>query len=159
MLKKDEIRITFGCAYVLAGQECKGCVTTYSLCTGPRNGGAFDPGLVCCSWGSRTTVCRVPVWLRCWGWGTCPGQRVPSNLGFSFFSRTKTLAMSFGLVACVLGLVLILCFADEFLVSGWAALDGAPAGPSRCWGGGGINPGPEPRPLPTSSAPQPGGQC
>lgn len=30
-------------------------------------------------------------------------------------SRTKTLAVSFGLVACVLGLVLILCFADEFL--------------------------------------------
>ncbi|XP_055268782.1 adenylate cyclase type 7 isoform X2 [Moschus berezovskii] len=30
-------------------------------------------------------------------------------------SRMKTLGMSFGLVACVLGLVLGLCFADEFL--------------------------------------------
>ena len=38
VFKKDEIRSTFRCAYVLAGQECKGCVTTYFLCTGPRNG-------------------------------------------------------------------------------------------------------------------------
>lgn len=33
-------------------------------------------------------------------------------------SRTAALGVSFGLVACVLGLVLALCFADEFLVSG-----------------------------------------
>lgn len=38
-------------------------------------------------------------------------------LGFSLFSRTAALGVSFGLVACVLGLVLGLCFADEFLVS------------------------------------------
>lgn len=40
--------------------------------------------------------------------------------------------MSFGLVACVLGLVLGLCFADEFLVSGrpWAE---HLLGPRGCW--------------------------
>lgn len=39
VLKKDEIRNMFRCACVLAGQECKGCVITDFLCTGPRNGG------------------------------------------------------------------------------------------------------------------------
>lgn len=37
--------------------------------------------------------------------------------------------MSFGLVACVLGLVLGLCFADEFLVSGDAP-NGHPCSPT-----------------------------
>lgn len=50
--------------------------------------------------------------------------------------------MSFGLVACVLGLVLALCFAYEFLVS---------KKPLTVLAG--------PQPLPTSSAPLPGGQC
>lgn len=62
--------------------------------------------------------------LRRWGRGACrwlgPGQSVPQNLGFSFLSRMAALGVSFGLVACVLGLVLGLCFARELLVSGEA---------------------------------------
>lgn len=50
-----------------------------------------------------------------------PGHMIPQNLGFSFLLlRMATLGVSFGLVACVLVLVLGLCFADEFLVSGEA---------------------------------------
>lgn len=54
------------------------------------------------------------------GWGAHlqlgPGQVVPQNQGF-LLSRMAALGVSFGLVACVLGLVLGLCFAREFPVS------------------------------------------
>lgn len=40
------------------------------------------------------------------------------GLTFSLLSRMATLGVSFGLVACLLGLVLSLCFATEFSVSG-----------------------------------------
>lgn len=59
--------------------------------------------------------------------------------------------MSFGLVACVLGLVLALCFAYEFLVSRKPLT--VLAGPQQVAGWW------WPQPLPTSSAPLPGGQC
>lgn len=111
-------------------------------------------GLCVVLWGSQTTVCRVPLWLRCWGWGTCPEKKVPSNLRFSFFSSMKTLGVSFGLVACVLGLVLGLCFADVFLVSRKPLTERWP-GPSRCQDGRDPSPSPSPRAL----HPQPGGQC
>lgn len=82
--KKDGIRNMFRCACVLAGQECKGCVITYFLCTGPRNGGGRG---VECAVMLILGLCVVrgaagpqrPLWLRCWGWGTCPGQKVPSD--------------------------------------------------------------------------------
>lgn len=47
-----------------------------------------------------------------------PGQTLPQNLGLSLLCRMVALGVSFGLAACVLGLVLGLCFADELLVSG-----------------------------------------
>lgn len=68
---------------------------------------------------------------------------IPQNLGLSFLSRTAALGVSFGLVACALGLVLGLCFADEFLVSG-EARDQAPVWPHRCRGCGGVTPLPGP---------------
>ena len=66
----------------------------------------------------------------------------------------KTLGVSFGLVGCVLGLILGLCFADEFLVSRKPLTECWP-GPSRCQDGGDPSPSPSPRAL----HPQPGGQC
>lgn len=81
------------------------------------------------------------VWGRRWpgaqelgagGWGAClrlgPGPTVPQNQGF-LLSRMVTLGVSFGLVACVLGLVLGLCFAHKFLVSG-RPLSGPRPGPA-----------------------------
>lgn len=47
-----------------------------------------------------------------------PEQTLLENLGVSLLCRTVALGVSFGLVACVLGLVLGLCFADELLVRG-----------------------------------------
>lgn len=156
VLNKDEIGNAFRWC-LCAGQESEGCITSYFLYTWPGKWGVMltlvlvsRPGLVCCSWGSWTTVCSVPLWLecreavweggegelRCWGWGACrwlgPGQGVPQNLGFPFLSRMAALGVSFGLVACVLGLVLGLCFARELLVSGeapdWAAGRPGPPG-------------------------------
>lgn len=46
-----------------------------------------------------------------WHWWKGPGLR------FSLLSRMATLGVSFGLVACLLGLVLSFCFATEFSVS------------------------------------------
>lgn len=42
------------------------------------------------------------------------------GLKFSLLSRMATLGVSFGLVACLLGLVLSFCFATEFSVSEWS---------------------------------------
>lgn len=39
------------------------------------------------------------------------------GLRFSLLSRMATLGVSFGLVTCLLGLVLSFCFATEFSVS------------------------------------------
>jgi hypothetical protein len=69
-------------------------------------------------------VCRVAVGegtgdleLENEGVGRGLGHMKPT-LGIFFPSRMAVLGVSFGLVACLLGLVLGLCFATEFLVSG-----------------------------------------
>lgn len=49
--------------------------------------------------------------------GVSPSRYPPELRFFSLLSRTTALGVSFGLVACVLGLVLSLCFAEQFLVS------------------------------------------
>lgn len=65
--------------------------------------------------GSRTVGVRVG------GLGSMPAAWPwadgPQNEGFLLSSRA-ILGLSFGLVACVVALVLGLCFAHEFLVSG-----------------------------------------
>lgn len=52
---------------------------------------------------------------RDWRLGTGGGG---AGLKFSLLSRMATLGVSFGLVACLLVLVLSFCFATEFSVSG-----------------------------------------